>query len=352
MAGGRYAEWMAERQDLGRCAELLRAGSKTFTLASRALPRRYRQPATALYAFCRVADDAIDHGSDPAAALVVLRERLEAIYAGRPLDDAADRAFARVARTYAIPMALPLALLEGFEWDAEGRRYETLGELTAYAARVAGAVGVCMALIMEVASPAALARACDLGIAMQMTNIARDVGEDAAAGRLYLPREWLKAEGIDADEWLGTPCFDARLARVVARLLAEAELYYERAGRGIPALPAGCRPAINAARLLYAEIGREVERQGLDSVTRRAVVSRARKLGRLAAAFRLDSMGTPEPAAVTAAEAQFLVDAAVAARREQDTLPRTPVTEPGLDARVEWLVDLFERLERNERAAG
>ena len=351
MAASRYAEWLAERDDLATCSELLRAGSKTFRLASRALPRCYRLPATALYAFCRVADDAIDNGDDAAAALAQLRVRLDAIYAGGPLATPADRAFARVAVTYAIPKALPAALLEGFAWDAAGRQYSTIGDLRAYAARVAGAVGVCMALIMQVRSPAALARACDLGIAMQLTNIARDVGEDAAAGRLYLPREWLAEEGIDAAAWLGAPSFDARLARVVARVLAEAEIYYERAGWGIQALPAACRPAINAARLLYAEIGREVERQGLDSVSRRAVVSTLRKLSRMAAAFRLERSDGAPCASVTAPEAQYLVDAAVAANQDRAVARQTVARDPGLDAKMEWVVDLFDRLARQQQPA-
>ena len=109
---------------------------------------------------------------------------------------------ADLMRRCAIPAALPEALLEGLAWDAEGRSYETIDELFDYAARVAGAVGVMMALIMDVRSPQALARACDLGVAMQLTNIARDVGEDARLGRIYLPRQWLREAGIDADAWL------------------------------------------------------------------------------------------------------------------------------------------------------
>ena len=98
-----------------------------------------------------------------------------------------------------IPRALPEALLEGFAWDAAGRRYETLDEVEHYAARVAGCVGAMMTLVMGRRDPAILARACDLGVAMQLTNICRDVGEDARAGRLYLPLAWLRDNGIDPD---------------------------------------------------------------------------------------------------------------------------------------------------------
>jgi phytoene synthase len=146
-----------------------------------------RDSATALYAFCRLADDAIDEGDTETGArtraLATLAQRLDAAYTGRPHDDPADRAFAQIVAQHHIPRAVPEALLEGFAWDLQGRRYETLADLHDYAARVAGTVGVMMAMLMGVRAPAALARACDLGIAMQLTNIARDVGEDARAGR-------------------------------------------------------------------------------------------------------------------------------------------------------------------------
>ena len=138
---------------------------------------------------------------------------------------------------------LPEALLEGLAWDAEGRVYETLDDLLDYAARVAGAVGVMMTLIMGVRSTEALARACDLGVAMQLTNIARDVGEDARMGRIYLPREWLREAGIDAAAFLADPTPEARVGALVARLLEEASrpLCEGRAGRGPAAgeLPGG-----------------------------------------------------------------------------------------------------------------
>jgi phytoene synthase len=141
-----------------------------------------------------------------------------------------------------------------------------------------------MALGMETRSADALARACELGVAMQLTNIARDVGEDARHGRLYLPRQWLREAGVDPDVWLADPVFNAGVAHVVQRLLREADALYRRAECGVAALPRDCRPAIHAARLVYAEIGRVVEAAGLDSVTRRAVVRRRRKLALIARA--------------------------------------------------------------------
>ena len=187
----------ASAADVAECRATLRGGSRTFFAAALALPRSVRKPASGLYAFCRMADDAIDQGADrPAAALADLHRRLDAIYEGSPYPVAADRAFADCVEKHAIPKAFPLALLEGFEWDAAGRRYETLAELRAYGVRVAGTVGAMMALVMNVRNRRLIAHACELGVAMQLTNIARDVGEDARCGRLYLPMQWMRAAGI------------------------------------------------------------------------------------------------------------------------------------------------------------
>ena len=226
--------WL-DSADLNACADLLRGGSRSFFAASLLLPRRVHEPATALYAFCRVADDLIDNGGgDPAAALLALRARLDAAYAGRPRPAAADRALAATVLRHAIPRTLLDALLEGFAWDAAARRYDSLADLEAYAARVAGAVGAMMAMLMGERSAEGVARACDLGIAMQLSNIARDVGEDARAGRLYLPLDWMRAAGIDADAWLAPPRGGGRRGR-----------------GGVPARPGRPRRAVSSGRLRH-----------------------------------------------------------------------------------------------------
>jgi phytoene synthase len=264
--------------DLAACRALLRAGSRSFHAASLLLPRRVRDPATALYAFCRLGDDAVDDAPDPQAGLAGMRARLDAAYAGAPHDHPADRAFAATVAQFAIPRALPDALLEGFAWDAEGRRYESLEALHDYAARVAGTVGAMMALVMGVRGATALARATDLGTAMQLTNIARDVGEDARMGRVYLPGRWLAEAGLSPEAMLATPRHSPALAVVVARLLEEAARLYARGAPGIRLLPRDCRPAIRAAHRIYCEIGAEVARNGYDSVNQRATVHGRRKL--------------------------------------------------------------------------
>jgi phytoene synthase len=325
--------------DVAACRATLKANSKTFHAASLLLPARVRAPASVLYGFCRLADDAVDVDGGKVGAVDRLHQRLDRVYAGRPEPVAEDRALAAVVAEFGIPREMPDFLLEGLAWDVQGRRYETLEELLAYAARVAGAVGAMMSLLMGVREPAALARACELGVAMQLSNIARDVGEDARMGRLYLPRRWMTEAGLDPDAWLRRPQFDARLASVVTRLLAEAETLYARAGAGVAELPLSCRPGINAARFMYAEIGRELLRRGADSVSQRTVVPGRRKaLLLLRAALALH----PSKAALQVPSLQVnrpLIDAAV------QTAPPACAAGP-----VRFVIDLFERLERRDQA--
>ena len=335
---------ITEREDLAACRESLRNGSKTFLAASMLLPRGVHEPAAALYAFCRLADDAVDALGGEERAVAHLRERLALAYAGTPQPHAADRALAAVVARHGIPSALFDALLEGFAWDMQGRCYDTLDALHDSAARVAGTVGAMMALLMGVRTQEGLARACDLGVAMQLSNIARDVGEDARMGRLYLPRAWLREAGIDPEAWLAKPVFSPALGAVVQRLLDAAEALYRRVDAGVARLPLACRPGINAARFLYAEIGHEVARRGLDSVARRARVPASRKAWLLLRALAQLSPSTSAHSVPPLAANRFLVDAALASR---------PVLAPkparrSISDRVVWTAELFVRLDRAE----
>jgi phytoene synthase len=337
-----FADTPAAAADLAACRDQLRDGSRTFLAASLLLPRAVRDPACALYAFCRTADDAVDLDTeDELAAVARLRARLARIYEGDPMQTAADRSMARVVARFAVPRALPAALLDGFEWDARGRRYETLEDLQDYAARVAGSVGAMMALLMGVRSPEGLARACDLGVAMQLSNIARDVGEDARMGRIYLPLAWLREAGIDPDAWLAAPAFDDALAGVMRRLLAAADALYARVDAGVALLPPACRPGINAARFLYAAIGHEVARRGFDSVSQRAVVPGSRKAALLARAFAVAALPAGRPAGADAplAANRYLIEAVTREERDPDaSYAGRAVTE-----RMAWMLELFER---------
>ncbi|MBM4210841.1 MAG: phytoene/squalene synthase family protein, partial [Gammaproteobacteria bacterium] len=275
-----------------------------------------------------------------------LQRRLDRAYRGDPLDNPADRALAAVVAQFEIPQTLPAALLEGFAWDATVRDYHDLSSVRAYGVRVAGTVGVMMSLLMGVRSTDALARAADLGVAMQLSNIARDVGEDARMGRLYLPRDWLREAGLDPDAWLREPHFEPRLGAVIDRLLAEARMLYERSAAGVDELPVECRPAIHAARLMYAAIGDEVSRRGGDSVSSRAVVSGRRKLFLLAEALIAATRRTGGTAHSVLPEAQYLLDAISRHDRARGVSGDPLAGETLFTRELSRVLDVFERLER------
>lgn len=307
---------MTVEDDRRACDALLREGSKSFFVASRLLPERLRPDVSAVYGFCRVADDAIDLASRPKQELEILVERLNSMYAQSPFDHPVDRTLAEVVQRRALPKAGFEALLEGFAWDVEGRRYDTIGSLEAYCVRVASAVGVLMTVLMGQRDAWVLGRACDLGIAMQLTNIARDVGEDARAGRVYLPSHWLEDAGIDRATLVRAPHFSPALGSVVRRLLNVARVYYRRAEKGIVHLPWDCRYAIAAALVIYQDIERGIRQNNYDSVSQRSFTSGRRKAFLLARAARSLRQGVSlrvprrTPATWQAAPAaQFLVGA-------------------------------------------
>lgn len=317
----------------------MKDGSKSFFAASKILPGNIRNSATALYAFCRLLDDLVDDQSASDEVIPLIQERLNRIYSKNPVDVPADRALALVVERFDIPKDLLEALIEGFQWDRNGRQYETVLDLHEYAARVASSVGVMMTLIMGVRDRDVLQRACELGLAMQLTNIARDVGEDARNGRLYLPREWMREVGIDPDAWLNKPVFSPELGQVVARLLKTADAMYARSIQGIGGLPRNCRAAIAAARLIYCEIGREVERRGMNSVNHRAVVSFNKKMMLMgqelfSGIYSPKSRYALEPLAAM----QFLVQA---------VLPNDLHAhyEGSIEDRMIWVINLMERVE-------
>ena len=323
------------------CDAAIRHGSKSFMAASMLLPARSRFAARALYAFCRSSDDLIDDDVGGGFATVRLRHRLDRIYAGRPANTPGDRAFAAAVRHFGIPRYVPDAMVEGFEWDEQNRRYASIDDLCDYAARVAGTVGLMMCIIMETRQRSVLSRAGDLGLAMQLTNIARDVGEDARRGRVYLPLDWLAEAGIDPDAMLADPKPVAQLRRTTARLLETADVFYARAMTGVAGLPPGCRLAIRSAALIYREIGREIGRNGYDSVDYRGHTSGRRKLELVAAAavktlsMKAVSADPPHPSMAA------LVDATAAAGE---------VTPAGLGEKAGRMIELMALAEQRRRA--
>lgn len=287
--------------------------SKSFALAGKLLPAEYRDDAACVYAWCRRADDAIDQpaGETPRSAVARLAEELEALYAGAEPSDPILRAFARVALTRKIPLEYPRALLHGLEMDTRQLTYDTLDELYTYCFRVAGTVGLMMCHVMGVRHALALRHAADLGIAMQLTNICRDVHEDWQRGRRYLPLE-LFARGVGLERVKPrrsplTPAVAEAMRPVVRRLLAEAERYYASGDQGLVYLSPRSAFAVRTARLVYSQIGVQLAELGCDVLAGRVVVSRAEKL-KLCAQALGDTFLTPgghggrfEPADIGAA---------------------------------------------------
>jgi phytoene synthase len=266
-------------------AAVLAAHSKSFALAGRLFPPGPREDAAAVYAWCRVCDDAIDLAprSAKAEALLGERQRLALVYAEATPADSILRAFQEVVTDRRIPRCYPEELLAGLAMDAEYRRYETLEELLLYCYRVAGTVGLMMCHVMGVCDPRALRHAAHLGMAMQLTNIARDVLEDWGRGHVYLPDDLLGPRAAEL-LWsrLGEPAMPRDLQgdvrEGVRRLLRHADQLYRSGDAGMRWLSSRCALSVRTARHVYAEIGAIVEARGCDVWQGRAVVPTARKL--------------------------------------------------------------------------
>ena len=267
--------------------ELIKRGSKSFSGASRMFGNELRNSASLLYAWCRYCDDVVDDqilgqgeaGSTETidARLATLSQQTRDAIAGNP-DGEAFEALAWVVQTHEIPERYPLELLQGFAMDARDHQYETIEDTLLYSYHVAGVVGVMMAMIMGARHKATLRRACDLGIAFQLTNIARDVVEDAGRGRIYLPAAWLREAGVAADpKAVLDDANHEAVYSVVLRLLDCADAYYRSARYGLPRLPFRCACAIGAARVIYRDIGNIIRDSGASILNHRAVVSKRRK---------------------------------------------------------------------------
>ncbi|MBI1861933.1 MAG: phytoene/squalene synthase family protein [Deltaproteobacteria bacterium] len=248
-----------------RCQKIIRLGSKSFAAASLIFNAEDRAAASLLYGWCRYCDDTIDAAGtrDEAVlgeALRGLQEATEKAFANVPQENAVFEAMRHIVVRYQIPRHYAMELLEGMAMDIRRERYETLNDLHLYCYRVAGVVGLMMSHIMGVRSEGALRNAADLGSAMQLTNIARDVYDDAEMGRIYLPMEWLREAGLDPSDIL-SPVEAPRVAGVVRRLLAEADRLYRSGDEGLRELRFRPACAVAGARYVYAAIGSEVMRR-------------------------------------------------------------------------------------------
>ncbi len=287
--------------DARHCAGIVRQHARTFALASHFLPPEKRRAAYALYAFCRVADDIVDCADDdaPGAAgrLRAFERRLDAALAGRP-DDAVFRELARVVATYGVPEQVLRELLAGVARDLEPVRYASWEALGRYCEGVASTVGeMCTHVFGVVDGPGtrdlALRHARTLGVAMQLTNILRDVGEDARRGRCYLPDADLADAGLSRARVLeagrrgdGALARDPRWVALMRFEIARARALYDAAAPGIQLLAPDARRCAAACATGYAAILGAIERCGYDSFATRARVATADRVGILWKAWR------------------------------------------------------------------
>jgi len=258
-------------------AVLARCG-RSFRLAGRLLPGDTLRDAAALYAFCRLVDDLADEAADPVAARIELQGLRRAVIAGDRAHGLA-RPFLALQASHGLNTQSAATLIDTVMGDLQPVRLADEAALLDYAYGAAGTVGEMMCAILGVRTAQALPYAIDLGMAMQLTNIARDVIEDAVLGRIYLPATWLP-DGVTADN---LPSYAGAVYPAVQRVLECAGSRYRSGARGFAHLPPRVRPAIRAASRFYEEIGLRILRQGPAYLSAgRCVVPAGRKLVLLA----------------------------------------------------------------------
>lgn len=259
---------------------LTKRNAKTFYFASRFLPKEQRLATYAVYAICRISDDSVDEpeGFGNRSGLDQARRDIEAAYGDEALSSAVLLAFRATVRRYQIPKLYFDELLDGMEMDLTKRRYADFDELYRYCYKVAGVVGLIMLSLFGQRDPRAPEHAVQLGVAMQLTNILRDIKEDLDKGRIYLPQDELARFGIsEADLALGKVA--DRLKDLLAFQIARARDYYARATLGIQMIAAvRSRLVALVMKEIYAGILGEIERNGYDVFSRRAHVSGGKKL--------------------------------------------------------------------------
>ena len=293
------------RANIRACRSYTRHYAKSFYFSSHVLPRAKRDAAYAVYAFCRYADNVVD-ATDASAwsgsglgDLDLLRAQLEHVYNRDYRMDPRLLALRHTVETYGIPKRYFLDLLEGVEMDRTRNRFENFEELDVYCYRVASVVGLIMTHIFGVTGQEAYVHAAELGTAMQLTNILRDVAEDLRLDRVYLPQDELRAHGLCESD-LRDGIVDDRMRAFLGAQIARARRYYASAELGLPMITNdGSRFCVRLMLDTYSGILTDIERHEFDVFTRRAHVPLRRKLAiALRAALQPSKTGNAVPAAV------------------------------------------------------
>jgi 15-cis-phytoene synthase len=271
------------RAALDECRDIITKGSKSFSLAAKLFDPQIRDAAVFLYGWCRYCDDQVDDAGASAdraeleSRLTALKEKTASAFSIEPQREPVFIALQHIVHRYGIPAHYALELIEGMAMDVRGTRYTSLRDLLLYCYRVAGTVGLMMSHVMGLRDQSALRNAADLGIAMQLTNIARDITEDAAMGRIYLPLAWLDEAKVPHDQ-VAAPENRDKLALLAVRLLNEASRYYRSGDAGLWHLSFRSACAVAAARQVYSEIGALLVKRGARAWDQRTYVTGARKI--------------------------------------------------------------------------
>lgn len=278
---------MTRYEILAGAREAIQRGSKSFRAASQLFAQDTRERAWMLYCWCRHCDDIADgqvygFGHGVRGNIAVLRGRTRRAVEGNPTDEIAFQALAALMSECPLPACFLEDHLDGFALDEIDWRPDTEEDLIRYCYHVAGSVGCMMAILMGVSpdDTETLERAADLGIAFQLSNIARDVREDLENGRCYLPADWLAEFEVDPDA-LFAPEHHKALLAMVDRLIQSVAVYEASARKGVAKLPFRSRLAVLTALRIYGAIGRRVAALGSAAWDQRVAISKARKLAYL-----------------------------------------------------------------------
>ncbi|NTU57780.1 MAG: phytoene/squalene synthase family protein [Chlorobiaceae bacterium] len=275
------------------CRQITKHHAKTFYMATRFLPKRQQNPIFAMYALLRTVDDLVDLAEDKLSNGQLTRDeinrsiadwktRLAECYAGQHRNDPILMAWQDTLRHYSIPIELPLDLIDGVAMDIDFSTFETFDELYVYCYKVASVVGLMTAEIFGYSDRKALQHAIDLGIAMQLTNILRDIGEDVDRGRIYLPLEDLRRFSYSEEEFMKKTMND-NFVRLMKFQIERARRYYDSAEQGIPMLEKNSRLAVGISSRNYSDILKAIEDNKYDVFTQRAYRSLYQKMSTLPA---------------------------------------------------------------------
>lgn len=294
------------RKAYAECRAITRHHAKTFYMATRFLPNHKQRGIFAIYSLCRYIDDLVDEAEDLIEnegltsrdienRLNDWKQKLYDTYEGRSHDNAILIAFSDVLKRHHIPIEMPFELMEGVCMDLFKNRYETFEELYDYSFKVASIVGLMTSQVFGYKSKEALGYAVDLGIAMQLTNILRDVGEDLQRNRIYLPKQDLDHFGV-TEQQLFNHSRSENVKSLMAFQIARTRRYYNRSDKGIAWLSKDSRLPVYLARQNYSRILDKIEENDYNVFEKRAYLSAAEKLSVLPRAYYQMKTGGPGPA--------------------------------------------------------